>query len=182
MGDEKREATVATSEDRSLFERRLREELAKPEGPAGDWHVPAGFVDRHDIIVLVGNTGDERDDCVPDEVVDSVVRAAAKDGLVKSARRCGEGGVATCVARCCKAGGLGCYVMGERETLSVEGCFEQMPGRVVVSASARRVQALADMLDDVDVPYAALGQVGGSRVTLAGTDNEPLIDLELAEL
>ena len=183
MGDGTREAAGRADEDRPMFETRLREELARPETVAEGnraWDVPAGFQREHDIIVLVGRVAEG--DAASSKVTDSVVDAASSEGLLRSARRCGDDGVATCVARCCKDGGLGCFVMEERESLTLDECFAAVPGRVVVSVAPARAQALADMLDDVEVPYAALGQVGGDRLVLADTDDKTLVDLPLSEL
>ena len=58
-----------------------------------------------------------------------------------------------------------------------------LAGCVLVSLPCDRVEQLADALDDVDVPYAALGQVGGDHIIVAGVpSNETYVDLALSEL
>lgn len=180
MADVNAEAAQTWSEMRSQYEGRLHEELACPDDTRA-FDAPTSFVDEHDIIVLVGNLGEDGDEDAP-EVVDSVVRAAIGKGVVKSARACGKGGIAACVARCCKEGGIGCFIIGEQDAVIFEESFAEVPGRVVVSVASRDVEDFADMLDDVDASYVALGQVGGDRIVLAGMDVAVRVDLPVSAL
>lgn len=177
MGDEMRGLT-GSADERAQFERRLKDYMRKPESRSDDWGVTRGFVDRHDIIVLVGYEADDEQ-----AVVDSVLRAGVARGLIRSVRSCGEGGAATCVGRCCKEGGVGCYVLESAETPSLEEAFKPLDGCAIISVSPKHVEALADLFDDVDVPYIALGQVGGDRVIFCGApDDKTYVDLAVDEL
>lgn len=176
MGDERR-VTDSTNE-RVQFEGRLKEALGKPEPQSYDWGVTASFVEPRDIIVLVGYEAEDEQD-----VVDSVLRAGIARGLIRSARSCGEDGAAPCVARCCKDGGIGCYVIESSDTPSLDEAFSPLVGCVVISVAPKHVETLADLFDDVDVPYIALGQVGGDRITFcAAPDDKTYVDLALDEL
>lgn len=165
---------------RPQFEQRLREVLAKPVDATALWDIPTKFVDKRDLIVYIG--GAPGSDETPFEVVESVVEALVERGLAKSARRCDADGILACVARCCVEGSIGCFVLDDAEP-TLDTIFCDTSNGVVVSVSQSAIEPLADQLDDIEVPYTALGQVGADRIIASGEpDNMTYVDLALNEL
>ncbi|MCS6959882.1 MAG: phosphoribosylformylglycinamidine synthase subunit PurL [Pseudanabaenaceae cyanobacterium SKYGB_i_bin29] len=70
--------------------------------------------------------------------VQSVCRALIKQGIVKSAHDCSEGGLAVALAECCLTGSLGCTIDLSILPLSLSSLsllFGESPSRIIVSVS-----------------------------------------------
>lgn len=170
-----------SSELRPQFEARLRELLAAaPASSATPWDAPTGFMNKRDLIVYIGGQPGASD--IPDTVVASVVEAVDDRGFVQSARLCGSDSVLVAVARSCVEGNIGCFVLDD-EVPSMESVFMPANGGAIITVAPEFIDELADQLDDIDVPYTALGQVGGSHIIASGEpDNMTYIDLSLEAL
>lgn len=185
MGDgEAKGATEFAAEYPELAARMVKA-LSQADEAETPWPVSTSFVASHDIVAIIGNLpgSDEDSDETSSEVIDSVIDAAVSRGLIHSAREVGEDGLAIAVARCCRGGSIGCYIAVDDHEIRPEDAEVALAGCVLVSLPCDRVEQLADALDDVDVPYAALGQVGGDHIIVAGVpSNETYVDLALSEL
>jgi phosphoribosylformylglycinamidine synthase II len=93
------------------------------------------------------------------------VREAVRSGALSSAHDIAEGGLATAIAECCLAGGLGAEVElaadGPVAAGSDAALFGEGPGGFVVSGASAALSALAE-----HVPVRRLGTVGGDALTL----------------
>ena len=100
-----------------------------------------------------------------------------RDGLVRSAHDCADGGLAVALAECCIIGGL-----GFRGEASIGGrwdaaLFGEAPSRVVVSTVPGLAEALTQRAQEVGVPLVRLGTVASGRFSFPG-----LLDLPVAAL
>ncbi len=151
------------------------------------------FREAGDVIVLVGETGDELGgseylkvlhglvggrppslDLELERDVQEVVLEAIDAGLVRSAHDCSEGGMAVALAECCVAGGIGADVHLEGELPSHAAMFSETQSRVVVTLAESDVERFEQMCVGRQVPYAVAGTVGGDSLALCGMCEVPL--------
>lgn len=176
----RKKLSTVSAETRPQFEAKLRELLATPSSHETPWDAPTEFMNKRDMILYVGGLPGTED--IEAEVVTSVIEAVDNRGFVQSARPCGDDSVIVAIARCCIEGNIGCFVLDD-EVPSLDGTFVAAKGGAIITVSPEYVGELADQLDDIDVPYTALGQVGGDRIIASGEpDNMTYIDLGLSEL
>jgi phosphoribosylformylglycinamidine synthase subunit PurL len=98
---------------------------------------------------------------------------AVRSGALASAHDISDGGLATALAECCLAGGLGAEV-GLADTVKpLRGLFGEAPGGFVVSGAAADLRALAER-----VPVRVVGTVGGARLTIVAGEARVEISLE----
>jgi len=154
-----------------------------------------GFKDEGDVIVLVGETADELGgseylaavhhkiagappalDLDLERDVQAAVREAVREGLVKSAHDCSEGGAAVALAECAIAGDVGCMAALDDGLTGVSSLFSETQSRVVLTCAEGDIDALLDMLDRHDVPWSVIGTVGGARFHI---EDKVDIDLEI---
>lgn len=100
-----------------------------------------------------------------------------REGLLRSAHDCSEGGLAVAVAESVILGEL-----GFNGTLAPTGrwdaaLFGEAPSRIVVSLLEDNYSQVELVCQQENVPYVVLGTVGGDRFTIPG-----LVDIEIAEL
>ena len=101
------------------------------------------------------------------------VCAAVRDGTLVSAHDIAEGGLATALAECCLAGGLGAEVGLSDMVKPLRGLFGEAPGAFVVSGSDAQLRALGERS-----PVRVVGTVGGSRLTILAGDARVELPLE----
>ena len=177
------------------------------------------FKDASDVIILVGAVGQVgnsgyslggsqflrvcygRTEGLPPRVdlkleiaVQSAVRDLIREGLVKSAHDCSEGGLAVALAESCfnPGGRLGADVDLENCGGSRAGCaggtpasraealFNESQSRIVISVAAKDVEKTMSMLRARDVPFQQLGEVGGDDLRICAGDETfrwPISDL-----
>ena len=99
---------------------------------------------------------------------------AARDGLIRSAHDCAEGGFAVTLAECCvESGGVGAWVElsgsggPDDRFLLVRALFGEAPSRVVVSVSPGERDRLLARARALSVPATVIGQTGGERLTIS---------------
>ena len=113
-------------------------------------------------------------------------RRLVEEGVIRSAHDCSDGGLAVTLAESCIAGGLGgecgadtslgaALAMADNRWDSI--LFGEAQSRIVVSLPEESVSALEGICAREGVDWCRLGNVNGSRLTIAG-----MIDLSLAEL
>jgi phosphoribosylformylglycinamidine synthase len=96
------------------------------------------------------------------------VRAGVRSGAFRSAHDLAEGGLATAVAECCVAGGMGAAI--ELDDASLEALFGEAPGRAFVVSGA------ADALEGLPI----IGRVGGDALEIAGALSVSVAELQAA--
>ena len=99
---------------------------------------------------------------------------AARDGLIRSAHDCAEGGFAVTLTECCVAtGGIGARVAlsgtggPDDRFLLVRALFGEAPSRVVVSVPPGKRDRLLGRARALSVPARVIGQTGGDRLAIS---------------
>lgn len=169
------------------------------------------FKDAGDIIVLLGETGDDlggseylwhihhlvagpvpRLNLNRERAVQEVCLMAIRAGLVKSAHDCSDGGVAIALAECCFSGHRSEARGIELDVeLGLEGVsesllpglflFSESPSRIIVSVAEADVDHLRRLAQARGVSVTELGRVGGDRYRIK-LNGEALIDEPVAQL
>ncbi len=106
---------------------------------------------------------------------------AAKQGLLKSAHDCSEGGLLVAIAESCICGDIG--FMGVN--WNVEGrldsaFFGEYQSRIVVSISSDSAVKLSKISRKWQIPLTLLGRVGGKRLVVEGYINLSLAKMKRA--
>jgi len=162
-------------------------------------HTTQWFKSEGDVVVLLGRTREElggseylavvRDlvrgtppwiDLSVEMQVQRVCTQAIREGLVRSAHDCAEGGLAVALAEACIAGPgepLGAEIELEASIRPDAWLFGESQSRIVVSVRKKHVNRLRDLARDADVPYTVLGEVRGRRLRIGS-----LIDVSAADL
>jgi len=158
------------------------------------------FKNAGDTIILVGEIGNElggsrfvkvchgRKEGPPPHVdlareieVQNAVRDLIREGLVRSAHDCSEGGLAVAVAESCfnPSGLLGADVdLGEAPPTTT--LFNESQSRIVISAAPENLEKTMSILREGKVPFHQLGKVGGNelRIRAAGQNHRwPMAEL-----
>ena len=116
-------------------------------------------------------------DLCRERVLQSLLVEAARDGLLRSAHDCADGGFAVTLAECCveSAGGgarveLPATAEQDDGFSLVRALFGEAPSRVVVSVSDVERDSLLERASAVSVPAVVIGKTGGDRlrVTVCG--------------
>ena len=102
--------------------------------------------------------------------------AAAEAGLLLSAHDCADGGLAIALAESCFSS-LGRNAIGA--DVNVEGTldpatllFSESPSRIVISFAPADAEAVREIAERNNAPFAILGRVGGERLTITANGNE----------
>jgi len=106
-----------------------------------------------------------------------VVRELVQEGLVQSAHDCSDGGLGVTLAESCISGGTGARVRLPAGGVT-EQLFGEAPSRIVLTVSGKQSAAARLRLETAGVPVADLGEVGGDRLTVEGTLDVPVTELE----
>jgi phosphoribosylformylglycinamidine synthase II len=123
--------------------------------------------------------------------VQNAVRDLIREGLVKSAHDCSEGGLAVALAECCfnPSGRLGADVDCSRRPVGGAGAshgdaatalFNESQSRIVASVAPENFEKTMSMLRACDVPFQHLGKVGGDELRIRASDETfrwPISDL-----
>ena len=153
----------------------LIEDIATVVGPA--------FLEEGDVVALVGETtpglagsayavlaGAALEDGLPDldlereRSIQAFIREAIARGLVASVQDVSGGGLAVALAEGAMWGDLGAHLrLPVRHSPAVD-LFGESPSRLVVTARARFVPALALLARQYGLPFEELGAVGGERL------------------
>jgi phosphoribosylformylglycinamidine synthase subunit PurL len=108
----------------------------------------------------------------------AAVREAVRAGSLSSAHDIAEGGIATAVAECCLAAGLGARIEAPATGDPERDLFGEVAGRFVLSGPRAALEALGER-----VGLELCGEVGGDRLTIAtpaATIDVPLDSLRRA--
>jgi phosphoribosylformylglycinamidine synthase len=107
-----------------------------------------------------------------------LVAAAASAGVLASAHDVSDGGLAVALAEACLLGGRGCAVTLPGEEFT--GLFSESAARAVVSVIPGREAEFAALAGEHGVPATVLGVTAGDTLTVEGTFQVPLTELERA--
>jgi phosphoribosylformylglycinamidine synthase len=101
--------------------------------------------------------------------IQNAVRALIREGVVKSAHDCSEGGLAVALAECCfnpeklfgveidsKAG----------HTPATTMLFNESQSRIVISVAPEDLQMTMSILQEGQIPFRQLGRVGGDQLRI----------------
>jgi phosphoribosylformylglycinamidine synthase len=101
--------------------------------------------------------------------IQNAVRVLIREGVVKSAHDCSEGGLAVALAECCfnperlfgveidlKAG----------DTPATTALFNESQSRIVISVGPEKLQKTMSMLQERQIPFQQLGRVGGDQLRI----------------
>ena len=160
-------------------------------------HVGVGFTRPGDLVVLLGAeqiaddaatlAGSEYLDLIHDLVagrptidLDLEVRLQracvrlVREGVIRSAHDCSEGGLAVAIAECCIAGGTGFEGdMGSSGRWDA-ALFGESQSRIVVTLSSDLLSALKEICRAEGVPWTELGRTGGDTLRLEGLIDVPV--------
>jgi phosphoribosylformylglycinamidine synthase len=171
--------------------------IEKEEHITTQWFKKAG-----DVIVLVGEIGDELGGSrflkvchglkqgspphvdLADEIkIQNAVRDLIREGLVKSAHDCSEGGLAVALSESCfnPTGLYGADVdLGTHDLRIDQILFNESQSRIVISVAQENLKTTMSILQKADVPHQELGTVTGDELRVrANAENFrwPIADL-----
>jgi len=160
------------------------------------------FKKATDTIILVGEIGNElggshflkvchaRKEGPPPHVdlaneikVQDAVRSLIREGLVKSAHDCSEGGLAVALAESCfnPTGLYGAAVdLGAHDLRTDQVLFNESQARIVISVAAENLQKTMSILQERGVPHRNLGTVTGDELLIRANNENfrwPIVDL-----
>jgi phosphoribosylformylglycinamidine synthase len=97
-----------------------------------------------------------------------------RSGALSSAHDIAEGGLATALAECCLAGGLGAEVVLADTVKPLRALFGEAPGGFVLSGTDAALRELGERIQ-----LAIIGSVSGSRLTIVAGEARIELSLEL---
>ncbi len=169
------------------------------------------FKDEGDLILLLGETSDDlggseylermhravvgpvpRLDLARERAVQEVCLTAIREGLIKSAHDCSDGGLAIALAECCFSGHRnrrhGVEIDVEFAPPEVPEAlwpviflFSESPSRIIVSLEPVKADRLRELARAHGVPITELGRVGGERYRV-NLNRQTIIDEPVTEL
>ena len=172
--------------------------------------VTPGFKKEGDVIAMLGTTQDDLSmseyavsvagvttaeiaaagkvpalDLERERAVQQACLEAAEAGLLLFAHDCSDGGLAVALAESCFSS-LGRDAIGAEAELSgslgpTALLFSESPSRIIVSFDASDVSAVQEIAERNKAPFAIIGRVGGSRLTITVNGDE-MIAAEVSEL
>jgi phosphoribosylformylglycinamidine synthase II len=146
------------------------------------------FKEAGDVIILVGQIGSElggssylkachglkigpppRVDLANEIKVQNAVRHLIREGLVKSAHDCSEGGLAVAVAECCfhpeKLFGAEIDLKAGN-TPAATVLFNESQSRIVISVASTDLEKTMSTLHETGIPFQQLGKVGTEELCI----------------
>ena len=120
---------------------------------------------------------------LPHEIkIQSAVRDLIREGLVKNAHDCSDGGLAVALAECCfnPEKLFGAEIALNADTSATTVLFNESQSRVVISVAPENLNNTMSILRDRDVPSQQLGQVGDNELRIQVNDESfawPIADL-----
>ncbi len=111
------------------------------------------------------------------------LRDAIRDGLIRSAHDCAEGGIAVALAECCISGDrpVGAEItLPDDQRRDDESLFHEAPGRIIVSVDPADDETLRDLVSLCGIPAHKLGTTGGDKLVVhlrSKTFRWPVVEL-----
>jgi phosphoribosylformylglycinamidine synthase subunit PurL len=101
--------------------------------------------------------------------IQNAVRDLIREGVVKSAHDCSEGGLAVALAECCfnpeKLFGAKIDLNAD-DTPATTMLFNESQSRIVISVAPENVQKTMSILQEGQIPFQQLGRVGGNQLRI----------------
>jgi phosphoribosylformylglycinamidine synthase II len=101
--------------------------------------------------------------------IQNAVRDLIREGLVKSAHDCSEGGLAVALAECCfhpeKLFGADIDLKAG-DTPATAVLFNESQSRIVISVVAENLQKTMSILQEQQIPFQPVGRVGGNQLRI----------------
>jgi phosphoribosylformylglycinamidine synthase subunit PurL len=101
--------------------------------------------------------------------IQNAVRGLIREGVVKSAHDCSEGGLAVALAECCfnpeKLFGVEIDLKAG-DTPATTVLFNESQSRIVISVAPENLQLTMSILQDGQIPFQQLGRVGGDQLRI----------------
>src|SRR5438067_8945895 len=159
------------------------------------------FKNDGDVVIFVGQVGNElggsqflkvchgrkqgpppRVDLELEIKVQNAVRDLIREGLVKSAHDCSDGGLAVALTECClnPSGFLGVDLDLNFSDTVTEILFNESQSRIVISVAANDAEKMMSILRERGVPSEQLGKVGGDELRVRISEKTfrwPIVDL-----
>jgi phosphoribosylformylglycinamidine synthase len=164
-----------------------------------------GFKGSGDAIVLLGETREELGgseylkviqrviagvppdvDLKSEKALQQLLVAATREGLLRSAHDCAEGGLAVTLAECAfGTGGVGLTVdlppvESSGAWISAATLFSESASRVVVAVAREHVDALLARASARGVPAREIGTTGSGRINVS-INGQSVIDIAVSE-
>jgi phosphoribosylformylglycinamidine synthase II len=115
--------------------------------------------------------------------IQNAVRDLIREGLVKSAHDCSEGGLAVALAECCfnPEKLFGAEIdLKTGDTSAATALFNESQSRIVVSVAPENLPKTMPILQEGQIPFQQLGKVGGNQLRIRLGSEEfswPVADL-----
>jgi phosphoribosylformylglycinamidine synthase subunit PurL len=163
--------------------------------------VTPGFKNEGDLVALLGTTQEDLSmseyavsvggvttaeiaaagrvpalDLARELVVQKTCFEAAEAGLLLAAHDCSDGGLAVALAELCFSS-LGRDAIGAEVDLTgtldpLVVLFSESPSRIIISFNSSDADAVKEIADRNNAPFAILGRAGGTRLTIAVNGDE----------
>ncbi len=101
--------------------------------------------------------------------IQNAVRDLIREGLLKSAHDCSEGGLAVALAECCfdRKKLFGAEIdLKTGDTPAVTVLFNESQSRIVISVAPENIQKTMSILHERQIPFQQLGRVGGNQLRI----------------
>ncbi len=108
--------------------------------------------------------------------VQKCCRSAVREGLLKSAHDCSDGGLAVAIAESCIAGGVGVTIDSALSGRWDAALFGESQSRIVATVSQSQLPDLLRLCGDLGCPASAVGTVGGDSIRVGG-----VLDVSVAD-
>jgi phosphoribosylformylglycinamidine synthase subunit PurL len=108
-------------------------------------------------------------DLAAEVALHQTLRDAIREGLIRSAHDCAEGGIAVALAECCISASppLGAHIsLPDEDRRDDETLFHEAPGRIIVSINPSDEEALKELFSLCRVPARKIGLTGGDELAL----------------
>jgi phosphoribosylformylglycinamidine synthase len=115
--------------------------------------------------------------------IQNTVRDLIREGLVKSAHDCSEGGVGVALAECCfnPKRSFGAEIdLKASDASAAAALFNEFQSRILISVAPENLQKTMSILQQRQIPFQRLGEVGGDQLLIrVGTEklSWPIADL-----
>ena len=106
--------------------------------------------------------------------VQEACRQGVRQGIIRSAHDCSDGGLAVALAESCILGGAGFRFQGSMDSLSRwdTALFGEKQSRIVVTVERGKMNLLEDLAYAVGVPVSVLGFTGGATFQFGSYDED----------
>ena len=158
--------------------------------------IGSGFREAGDVVLLLGETEAElggsaylaeifgetrgaipRVDLEKEKALQTSLLAAIRQGLIRSAQDCSDGGLAVALAEKAIHGKMGATLNVVSRLRPDEALFSETTARVVISVAPDDLKAVNAHFQSAGVPIEPLGKVGGEELKVKVNDEPGIISL-----